>query len=41
MSSKKKLGLEQLRALATLIEDPVPSTHMVAHNYLKLQFQGI
>lgn len=34
---------QQLRALAALPEDPgsVPSTHMAAHNCLKLQFQGI
>ena len=32
-----------LRAWVALIEDPglVPSTHMVAQNYLQLQFQGI
>jgi hypothetical protein len=32
-----------LRADVALVEDPglIPSTHMVAHNCLELQFQGI
>ncbi|CAO2608825.1 hypothetical protein LEMLEM_LOCUS13963 [Lemmus lemmus] len=40
-------GLEEmaqrLRALTALPEDPgsIPSTHMAAHNCLKIQFQGI
>jgi hypothetical protein len=34
---------QRLKALAALPEDPgsIPSTHMVAHNCLQLQFQGI
>jgi hypothetical protein len=33
----------RLRELAALAEDPssVPSTHLVAHNYLLLQFKRI
>ncbi|CAO2645611.1 hypothetical protein LEMLEM_LOCUS27546 [Lemmus lemmus] len=32
-----------LRALTALPKDPgsIPSTHMAAHNCLKIQFQGI
>ena len=31
------------RTLASLLEDlgSIPSAHMVTHNYLELQFQGI
>ena len=34
---------QRLRALTALPEDPgsIPSTHMAAHNCLKIQFQGI
>jgi hypothetical protein len=34
---------QYLKALAALLDDPgsIPGTHVVAKNFLKLQFQGI